>query len=56
MLSLSDKNIGEAVNLRMLRKGYNFLPTSKKCNKTLGFTILIESNMLNKSFSAKYVD
>ena len=72
-LSLSDRNIGETVNLRMLTKGYNFLsksktvtviyriyykimnmltPNVKNITTTIGYTTLIESNMLNKFFSA----
>ena len=71
-LSLSDRHIGEAVNLRMLTKGYNFLlgskivaiiyriyykvmntltPNIKYVTNTLGYTTLIDSNMLKNSFS-----
>ena len=71
-LSLSDRHIGEVINLRMLTKDYNFLsgsetvaviyhiyykvmntltPNIKYVTNTLGYTTLIDSNMLKNSFS-----
>ena len=51
-------NIGEAINLRILRKGYNFkvmntlTPNVKNIHNTLGYTTLIESNMLTSSLAS----
>ena len=72
-LSLTDRHICESVQLKLLTKGYDFLPGAetvaviyrvyfklmntltpniKQVGNQLGYTTLIESNMLNTSFTA----